>query len=241
MNKQLEQLIDLAKIDSDIDSFGPKEAAINESLNQILEQENKNNDAIAQLEEEIADNKMKKSKSEAHLAELSDKLKDIDSKSASIKNEKEMKSLQLEEEIAKEQIAYANEEIERLDKIEKAKEADIETLKQENESLKNKAEEAKESSKKEIEALDMEKKATYEKKQKLIGEVPQKILSFYQKIRRWAGNSTVVPVKKQACQGCFMKINDRVYADVIRGEEITNCPSCGRILYMPAGESDAAE
>ncbi len=239
MNKQLEQLIDLAKIDSDIDSFGPKEKAINESLNRILEQADKNNETVARLEEEIADNKMKKSKSEAHLAELSDKLGEIETKSASIKNEKEMKSLQLEEEIAKEQITYANEEIERLDRIEKAKESEISELKEANNALTAKAEEAKESSKKEIETLDSEKKATYEKKQQLINEVPQKILSFYQKIRRWAGNSTVVPVKKQACQGCYMKINDRVYAEVIRAEEITTCPSCGRILYMPAGQAEA--
>jgi len=63
--------------------------------------------------------------------------------------------------------------------------------------------------------------------------VPQKILSFYQKIRRWAGNSAVVPVKQQACYGCFMKINDKVYAEVIKSDEIVMCPSCGRILYMP--------
>lgn len=238
MNKHLVQLIELARIDSDIDSFGPKEEAINENLNKILEQEKKNLEIVAQLEEEIADNKMKKSKSEAHLAELSGKLEDIEKKSGAVKNEKEMKSLQLEEEIAKEQIIFANEEIERLDKIEKAKEEEINTLKTENDELIGRAEAAKEESKKEIEALEVEKKASFAKKEKLVGEVPQKILSFYQKIRRWAGNTTVVPVKKQACQGCYMKINDRVYAEVIKSEEIVNCPSCGRILYIPTAEDE---
>jgi len=236
MNKHLVQLIELAKIDSEIDSFGSKEETINENLNKILEQEKKNITLVGELEESIADNKMKKSKSEAHLAELSAKLEDIAKKSNSIKNEKEMKSLQLEEEIAKEQIAFANEEIERLDKIEKAKEEEIGTLKVENEALVKQAEEARENTKKEIEALEVQKKNCFETKQGLVGEVPQKILSFYQKIRRWAGNTTVVPVKKQSCYGCFMKINDRVYADVIKSEEIITCPSCGRILYIPTEE-----
>jgi hypothetical protein len=34
-----------------------------------------------------------------------------------------------------------------------------------------------------------------------------------------------------------MKINDRVYADVIKSEEITTCPSCGRILYIEHEEA----
>jgi hypothetical protein len=152
-----------------------------------------------------------------------------------------MKSLQLEEEIAKEQIAFANEEIERLEKIEAAKQGEIDTLKAENEKLGSDAETAREENQKEIEAIEAERKAAFEKKEKLVGTVPQKILSFYQKIRRWAGNSTVVPVKKQACQGCFMKLNDRIYAEVIKSEEIITCPSCGRILYIPAESETPAE
>jgi predicted nucleic acid-binding Zn-ribbon protein len=29
-----------------------------------------------------------------------------------------------------------------------------------------------------------------------------------------------------------MKLNDKTYAEVIKGEEIVNCPHCGRILYI---------
>ena len=64
----------------------------------------------------------------------------------------------------------------------------------------------------------------------------QKGLAFYQKIRRWAKNTTAVELKEQACMGCFMHVNDKVYADVIKGEEIVTCPHCGRILYMAQGE-----
>lgn len=236
MNKHLVQLIELAQIDSDIDSFLPREEAINENLNKIFEQQKKNMSQIAELEDVITENKMKKSKSEAHLAELSAKLDSFSKKSSMIKNEKEMKSLQLEEEIAKEQISYANEEIDRYDRVEKAKEAEIKILKEENEKLSQKAQEAEKNTEVEIKNLEIEKKTAYVKKEKLVGEVPQKVLSFYQKIRRWAGNTAVVPVRQQACYGCFIKINDKIYADVIRSEEIVMCPNCGRILYMPDEE-----
>ena len=70
----------------------------------------------------------------------------------------------------------------------------------------------------------------------------QNIIVFYEKIRRWARNTAVVPVRKQACYGCYMKLNDHTYASVVRGEEITTCPHCGRILYLDtkALEAEAA-
>ena len=85
--------------------------------------------------------------------------------------------------------------------------------------------------------INKARQIVFEKKEKLVSGMNQKGLSFYQKIRRWAKNTTAVPVKNQACMGCFMKISDKVYADVIKGEEITTCPHCGRILYLEKEEA----
>jgi predicted nucleic acid-binding Zn-ribbon protein len=34
-----------------------------------------------------------------------------------------------------------------------------------------------------------------------------------------------------------MKINDNTFTDVLKSEEIVNCPSCGRILYYVPEEA----
>jgi predicted nucleic acid-binding Zn-ribbon protein len=36
-----------------------------------------------------------------------------------------------------------------------------------------------------------------------------------------------------------MKVNDRVYGDVIDSSEIVTCPNCGRILYYQPEEEQA--
>ena len=79
----------------------------------------------------------------------------------------------------------------------------------------------------------LEKELTNVSKQRniLIEKVDKKVLAFYEKIRKWAGNTTVVPVRKQACYGCFMRINDKTYSTVIKHDDIVTCPHCGRILY----------
>jgi len=240
MNKHLEQLIALSDVDKEIDAFIPKEEEIKAGLNRLKDQEAHYETEIEAIKAEMEQNHMKKAKNETHLAELTDKLGDLEKKSAAVKSEKEMKALQLEEEIAREQVAFANEEIQRLDKIEKGKEADIEELKAKIDGLQADIKTADEESQSKVVGLEEEKKKAFAKKEELVAEVPQKILSFYQKIRRWAGNTAVVPVKKQACYGCFMKLNDKTYSEVIRSEEIVVCPSCGRILY-PQPETEAEE
>ena len=87
--------------------------------------------------------------------------------------------------------------------------------------------------------IEKSKISLFTEREKTIREIDQKILAFYEKIRVWAGNSAVVPVKKQACYGCHMRLNDKTYADVIKGEEITTCPHCGRILYIERETAEA--
>lgn len=87
-----------------------------------------------------------------------------------------------------------------------------------------------------LESINKERQNVFVEKEKLLSVVNQKGLAFYQKIRRWAKNTTVVPVEDQACMGCHMLVSDKIYSDVIRGEDITTCPHCGRILFMQANE-----
>lgn len=143
-----------------------------------------------------------------------------------------MKSLQLEEEIAKEQVAFANEEIERLERIIDAKKEQVEAAKAALAELDANLESVRADVEKKLEVINQARQEVFQKKEKLISTMNQKGLTFYQKIRRWAKNTTVVPVEEQACMGCHMLLNDKTYADVIKAEEITTCPHCGRILYM---------
>lgn len=232
MNKHLEQLIDLSMIDKEIDAFEPQIEEANLQYEALLAAKNGVITEISALKQEIKDEQLKKQKNELHLAELSAKLAENSKKSAEIKTEREMKSLQLEEEIAKEQVNFANEEIARLEKLISHKQGKIDEL----ETKAGEIEESLSGVKAEVDVklaqIDGERKEVFAKKEALVGAMNQKGLLFYQKIRRWAKNTTAVPVRNQACMGCYMSISDKVYSDVIKGEEITTCPHCGRILFL---------
>ena len=236
MNQHLKQLIDLSKVDKEIDAFEPQIEEANYNYEAALAKTKSIESDIENLTTEIQEEELKKSKNELHLAELSQKLEENSKKSADIKTEREMKSLQLEEEIAKEQVTFANEEIERLDRIIGAKKEQIEAAKVTLAELQSKLESVKADVDAKLAIINKERQEVFVAKEKLLSNVNQKGLAFYQKIRRWAKNTTVVPVEDQACMGCHMIISDKIYADVIKAEDITTCPHCGRILHVEASQ-----
>ena len=231
MNKYLQDLIKLSKFDTAISMFEPKIENEKAKLATFVETAASIKASINSIYLEIDDVKSKRTKNNIHLAELKTKLENIAKKNKDVNNEKELKALQLEEEIAKEQISFANEEIDRLDNLTKNKEV---TLKELQEKLAVEEEDIKEiqvAVDTTIEEISKERNVVYQERSELLEKFDNKILTFYEKIKRWAKDSAVVPVKKQACYGCYMKINDKTYAEVIKAEEIINCPHCGRILY----------
>jgi len=238
MNKHLEQLIDLSVIDKEIAEYEPKIAEAKAAYTKLIAKQEEANSAMEVLQEEIKAEQLKKQKHDLHLAELSEKLVKNGKRGSDVKNEREAKSLQLEDEIAKEQIDFANEEIERLDAIISNKNEQIAELNDTVMSVNDELKSVQGDVDMQVASIEKDRQIVFDKKTALVGEVNQKALAFYEKIRRWAGESSVVKVKRQACHGCYLKISDKVFFEVVRGEEIITCPHCGRILYYEAEEEN---
>jgi predicted nucleic acid-binding Zn-ribbon protein len=237
LNKHLEQLVKLSTFDKDIVSFDPKIKKEEEKLKVFTEVVNKLTDKVNKLYVIIDDAKNKRIKNDIHLKELSSKLEEIAGKHKLAKNEKEVKALQLEEEIAKEQVNFANEEISRLDALAASKTVELEEVKAELVTEEESVKELKESIDANIAKLEKSKNSIYEEKSILVSTVDSKVLSFYEKIKRWANETAVVVIKKQACYGCHMKLNDRFYSEFLASTEIMTCPHCGRIIYKENEQS----
>jgi uncharacterized protein len=231
LNKYLQDLIKLSKFDTAISMFEPKIENEKAKLATFVETAESIKASINSIYLEIDDVKSKRTKNNIHLGELKTKLENIAKKNKDVHNDKELKALQLEEEIAKEQISFANEEIDRLDNLSKNKEVTLKEFQEKLSVEENDIKEIQVAVDTTIEEINKQRNVVYQERSELLEKFDNKILTFYEKIKRWAKDSAVVPVKKQACYGCHMKINDKTYAEVIKAEEIVNCPHCGRILY----------
>lgn len=232
MNKHLEQLIEISNLDKDIDALEPKIELKRSELDKTIRSKESKNLQSLQLEEEKKDLQLQISRNNQALKDVNARLESIHKKISEVRSERELKALNVEEEIAKEQCTQANTEIERLDKeldhkteLQKSLQSEISELDKVIEDLEEKVSE-------DIKIIKDEQQKIFSQKQKLIVKMDQKLIGFYEKVRKWAKNSSVVPVRKQACGGCFIRINDRVYAEIIQSNDIITCPHCGRILYI---------
>lgn len=231
MNKHLTQLIEIANLDKEIDSFEPRIKEANKELNSLLSKESTLQAEVDEIKNAAKDISLSIQKNENHLEDLSLKLEEIAKKTKLIKTEKESKALSLEEELAKEQITFANEEIARLNALLETKNSSVKELEDKISALQESQKEVGKKVESEVQKIKEEQQEVFNQKEKLVKTMDQKIISFYEKIRKWAKNTSVVPITRQACGGCFIRINDKIYSDVIRSDDIITCPHCGRILY----------
>lgn len=236
MNKYLKQLIELNQYDKKLEELVPLEKNIKAPLTKLENQVKTLQTKLEKLEDEIKNLILKKSKNELLISELKEKLDQIEQKTAKVKTAKEAKALALEEELAKEQITSANEEIEKFENSVEIKKEEKENILKEIKDLEAEMVIIQSEIQSKLDTLEKQKQAIYENRDTLIKEMDSNIYKFYEKIKKWAGNTAVSPVRKQACMGCFMKINDKTYADVIKAEEIVTCPHCGRVLYIEETE-----
>ena len=194
MNKYLQDLIKLSKFDTAISMFEPKIENEKAKLATFVETAESIKASINSIYLEIDDVKSKRTKNNIHLAELKTKLDNIAKKNKDVHNDKELKALQLEEEIAKEQISFANEEIDRLDNLTKNKETILKELQEKLTAEEDDIKEIQVAVDSTIEEINKDRNIVYKERSELLEKFDNKILTFYEKIKRWAKDSAVVPV-----------------------------------------------
>lgn len=232
MNKDLQNLIALAQIDKEASHLEPKITHIENELNEKIKLQVQVQDELEELR-----NNAKKATINIHANELvikenNDKIEQIDKKMASVKSEQELRALDAENGLAKEKIAYANEQISRFEKELENFTSKEEEMQHRIQELEKEIQEDREEAQKKTAKVRVELKKIFDNKEKIAKTIDNKVLIFYEKIRKWAKDTSVVVVKKQACSGCYIKINDMVYSELLKSDDIITCPHCGRILYI---------
>jgi predicted nucleic acid-binding Zn-ribbon protein len=65
-----------------------------------------------------------------------------------------------------------------------------------------------------------------------VGGLPQNIAEHYERVRRAKKGAALVPIHKEQCSGCHMKVSQNLINEVRRGQKLIPCESCSRIVYL---------
>ena len=104
------------------------------------------------------------------------------------------------------------------------KEKEMTSYGRQYEEEKNKLEE-------ELQSMDKVLLECRQKGDKLKNRIAAPLLKKYEAIKSLHNGLAVVPVWKEVCEGCYMKIPAQLYNEVQKLIELFACPNCSRIIY----------
>lgn len=232
MNKHLQQLIQIAQIDTESDALVPVMQEKRANLDKLLAQKLELIASQSRSSEEKEALALAIERNEANITDNNAKLEAISQRIKDGCSDREARGLAIEEDLAKEQLKHANNEIARLNKELESYAPKEQEIAQQLVELESQIAQEQQKVDGKIEEIKQSQQAIFAKKEKCITAMDQNIIAFYEKIRKWAKNSSVVPIKRHACGGCFIKLNDKLLSDISHSADIITCPHCGRILYL---------
>ncbi|MCX6134142.1 MAG: C4-type zinc ribbon domain-containing protein [Ignavibacteriales bacterium] len=123
--------------------------------------------------------------------------------------EKEMESTEGKTSIAKQDLEVLNPELEELKKELKDRRAELDLVNKEHE--------------------DEELKLKHER-DKLVVRIEKADLKLYARVRSALDGKAVVPVRRNACGGCFKRVPPQVAVELRKNSKLMTCEHCGRLL-----------
>jgi hypothetical protein len=232
IKEEIDKLTKLQEVDAQILKLTEEKNQIPERIANLEESfRNKQKDLI-QLEEKVRQLQMKRKEKELELSSREESIKKYQIQLYQVKSNKEYQSLQKEIEglkadnsILEDEIIAFLEEIDGL-KAEILKEKDV--LSQEEEKM----ELQKTSFKERIAELEKQLNELNSVRKDMASRVDREVLSKYERILKNKDGLAVVPVRNNACQGCFMGLPPQVINEIKMQDRLIICEVCSRILYL---------
>jgi predicted nucleic acid-binding Zn-ribbon protein len=228
---ELERLVELQRLDSEIAELEAGAAAIPGLIRAIEEQLLAAKTALDAATAET-DRMMKlRRQKERELEEITDQLRKRQGRLFEIKTNQEYSAVLKEIEGLKQKISSLEEDILMLlDQIEVA----VKARGEEEQQVRSKETEGrgeKQRQEAELRRLQGRLAELQGDRQGRSKEVESSLLQQYVRLLKSRAGLAVAPVRDGSCEGCHVALTPQLYNEVRRNEEILTCERCGRILY----------
>jgi len=231
--RPIEVLAGLQKIDLVLRAMEDEEREIEKKIASLAEERERIRLGMEGIEKESEEIRSAVRETDRRISQANERKSKSEEKIRAVSGTRELKALNKEVNIAGKIIRQAEREANELrgrlteqGVIMEARQLDIERLTAEIEAL-----EAELSEKKA--AWNDDAKDRHAEREALSAKIPEAMRRLYETISAKRGGRAVVPLRGEACQGCYMHVPPQTYVRLKRGdEEIIRCPHCERILYV---------
>ncbi|HET9181991.1 MAG TPA: C4-type zinc ribbon domain-containing protein [Candidatus Angelobacter sp.] len=230
MNRDLEKLIELEKVDREIARLTEEVAGLPKKVAAIEAKLADDKAAVEKAKAAIKNNEAARRKHEADIQAFQQKIIKYREQSSSVKTNDEYRALMHEVEFAEKQISGCEDKILELmisleseEKNLKAAEAGLKAEAAEVEKEKIEARNRTAEDEKLLAGLDEQRKA-------LRSDVSDSPLAHYDRVMRQR-KSAIAEARGSKCQACYVMLRPQTWLELKTNEQVITCSSCGRILY----------
>ncbi|MBX0289422.1 hypothetical protein K3G63_03185 [Hymenobacter sp. HSC-4F20] len=228
---KLEALLNLQRIDSQLDEIRRVRGDLPEE--------------VRDLEDEIAGYEVRVGKFDEEIAALNDQIKQrkqnakdadglikrYEDQQQNVRNNREYEAIAKEIELQKLEIQISEKKIKEAQYQIELKNTEISGTKQRLEERKKDLDNKKAELETIVSESEADEKKLMEERSTAVQPVEDRLLTAYTRIRGNVRNGlAVVTVKRDACGGCFNTVPPQRQADIIAHKKIIVCEHCGRVL-----------
>ena len=186
--------------------------------------------------DQIEESKGQRRKAEQGIDDLEARIAKSNTKLSLIKSNKEYTAALKEiDDLGREKSLLEDTVLEMMEQVEGLEKGLAET-KGEIAEQKERVQQEKEEIAAQVKALEVELEALESQRANLCGAIDDGLLKRYDFIRKHRGGLAVSPVVKGVCLTCHIGIPPQKFNELIRGDELMDCPNCQRIIYWGEDE-----
>jgi predicted nucleic acid-binding Zn-ribbon protein len=230
LEEKLSKLYALQKVDSSLDELeemkGDLPAEVADLEAQMSEQENHIQELEATIKQAVVD----RDKADLETVSLREKIEKYKTQQYQVKSNRQYDALSREIDAAQEMISQHERNVEILEgKMTVARE-DLEKAKAQIEGISKELNEKRQELEEVSKSNEDEELRLKHNREKLVVRIDRSDLALYERIRKAKGGLAVVPVKRNACGGCYNAVPPQKVLELRRNNKIYTCEHCGRIL-----------
>ncbi|HWP82305.1 MAG TPA: C4-type zinc ribbon domain-containing protein [Bacteroidota bacterium] len=230
METRLRNLFALQQVDTQLDELHELKGDLPKLVADLEERIRAKEEARQSLEESVRASLVRRDEIDVEIISLKEKIEKYKEQQFQIKTNKQYDALSREIDTAQEKIINLQKEMEILEGRAEVAKVDAQKLTPEIEELKKDLAERRQ----ELELVNKEHEEEelklHHEREKLVVRIDKNDLQTYERIRRAKAGKAVVPVRRNACGGCYKRIPPQTVLELRKNSRIIICEHCGRIL-----------
>jgi len=233
----IERLYALQHVDTELRALRLELSALEGAASELKTEVGTKRSVTQAKRQEMVELERQRRDIEAKITDEEEKTKDRRMRMQRIRNEKELAALRREVDVSKELSTQLEESLLRLLDGGDSKVAELKTLEEELTVAEQKLAKREREHAERSQALAADLERLTAERSRIAGELEESLRKRYDLIFERKDGLAVVEVRKEGdCGGCRMRVSPQLITQIHRNSDIVFCPSCQRILCMPASD-----